>query len=444
MDLLKRVLERCNDSPAIIVNDSATSHRELARLTQSYHASLVSAGLKPGTVVSFDGDYSASAVALLLALVELDAIVVPLSSDSKAQFEKFRTIAETELLVSIENGNPVLTVTGRSSGHPHYEELRSRGAAGLVLFSSGSTGEPKAIVQDMDRLAGKFERPGKAQRMLIFLQLDHIGGINSLLYTVANGGTLVVPDARSPDAVGRAIALHDVELLPTSPTFLNLVLLSGAIERHDLSSLRLITYGTEPMPESTLERISRAVPGARLQQTYGLSELGILRSRSRDSNSLWMQVGGDEFETKIVDGRLWVRAESAMVGYLNADAPFDEDGFFDTGDRVEQDGDWIRVLGRDSDIINVGGEKVYPAEVESVLLEMPNVRDVVVFGEANPITGRHVVAKVQLDSDEAASEFKARMRRFCRGRVAPFKIPARVSVTEDATHNARFKRMRRD
>ena len=79
-----------------------------------------------------------------------------------------------------------------------------------------------------------------------------------------------------------------------------------------------------------------------------------------------------------------------MLGYLNAPSPFDADGWFNTQDAVEQDGEWLRFLGRTSDLINVGGQKVYPAEVESVLLELENVLDVTVRGEPNPIIGQIV------------------------------------------------------
>src|SRR6185369_15483612 len=128
----------------------------------------------------------------------------------------------------------------------------------------------------------------------------------------------------------------------------------GDHQRYDLSSLALITYGTEPMPASTLERVAQAFPSVKLLQTYGMTELGILRSQSRDSASLWVRVGGEGYETKVVDGRLWIRARSAMLGYLNAPTPFDAEGFLDTGDLVETDGEWVRFLGRKSDIINVG------------------------------------------------------------------------------------------
>src|SRR5690606_3810396 len=194
------------------------------------------------------------------------------------------------------------------------------------------------------------------KRAITFLLFDHIGGINTLLYYLSNGGTIVTVQDRSAHAVCAAIERHRVQVLPTSPTFINLMLVSGAHRSFDLSSLELITYGTEVMPESTLARLNRELPHVQTQQTYGLSELGILRSKSKSSDSLWVKIGGEGFETRVVDGMLEIKAKSAMLGYLNAPSPFTEDGWFKTGDAVEVDGEYIRILGRKSELINVGGE----------------------------------------------------------------------------------------
>jgi acyl-CoA synthetase (AMP-forming)/AMP-acid ligase II len=132
-----------------------------------------------------------------------------------------------------------------------------------------------------------------------------------------------------------------------------------------------------------------------------------------------------------------------MLGYLNAPSPFDAEGWMNTGDMVEVEGEYIRILGRKSEIINVGGQKVYPAEVESTLLQMDNVRDAVVFGEQNPIMGNIVTARVNLFELETPGAFRKRMRAFCRDRLASFKIPVRVVISEQDQFSARYKRMRR-
>jgi long-chain acyl-CoA synthetase len=396
-----------------------------------------------GRVVSLEAEYGLAAVAVLLALIDRRAVVVPLSEAARAQHGAFREIAQVELRVTCAPAAPMTIVaTEVTAAHPIYDTLRNRETPGLVLFSSGSTGVPKAAVHDLERLLRKFTVRKRAYRTVAFLHLDHIGGLNTLLYTLSNGGALVVPTDRSPETVCAAIARWRAELLPTSPTFLNLLLMSGAAERHDLSSLRLITYGTEPMPGSTLARLATAFPAARLQQTYGLTEIGILRSESRGPGSLWVRVGGEGYETKVVDGRLWVRAESAMLGYLNAPSPFAADGFLDTGDQVEVDGEWLRILGRRTDVINVGGSKVFPAEVESALLAMDGVDEAAVRGEPYPITGQIVTATVRLSGDESLAAFKARMRTWCRERLEPYKVPVKVRLAEGPLHTARYKRQR--
>src|SRR6202011_5481922 len=101
---------------------------------------------------------------------------------------------------------------------------------------------------------------------------------------------------RTPDSVCAAIETHRIELLPTTPTFLRLLLMADAVRRYDLSSLKIITYGTEPMPPSTLAAVREALPQVRFKQTYGLSELGILPTRSRDSGSVWLKLGNAGFE----------------------------------------------------------------------------------------------------------------------------------------------------
>jgi acyl-CoA synthetase (AMP-forming)/AMP-acid ligase II len=401
------------------------------------------AGDVRGRVVSLEAEYGLSAVAAFLALTARSAIIVPLSRAAQAHHDSFLDTAQVEVRVAFgDDGAPVIAATGRQAAHEIYDILHTRGTPGLVLFSSGSTGAPKAAVHDLERLLRKFKVRKRAYRTIVFLQLDHIGGVNTLFYTLSNGGAIIVPPDRSPDGVCRAIATHRADLLPTSPTFLNLLLISGALARHDLSSLRLITYGTEPMPASTLAGVAAAFPSARLQQTYGLTEIGILRSESRSPDSLWVRVGGEGYETKVVDGRLWVRAESAMLGYLNAPSPFSDDGFLDTGDLVEVDGDWLRILGRRSELINVGGSKVHPAEVESVLLALDGVEDVTVSGEAHAITGQIVTATVRLAGDESLAAFKGRMRLWCRDRLEAYKVPVKVRMAEGPLYSERFKRKR--
>lgn len=443
IDWLMDRLISCGDSQALIWRDRHSTYSDLVHTVERWRNVLEVQNCRPGSVVGVIGDFSPEICGLLLALMERNCVIVPLSAAATSSHQDFLDTAEVQIVFEfsaddsyrVQNRNVAVT-------NSLTQTLIQTGDAGLVLFSSGSTGKPKAALHNFAKLVEKFRTRRPSLRTLVFLLFDHIGGLNTFLHTISNGGTIVITKDRNPDEVCRLIAEHRVELLPTSPTFLRLLLISEAWRQHDLSSLTLITYGTEVMPESTLTRLNQVFPGVRFQQTYGLSELGIMRSQSRESGSLWVRVGGEGFETRIVDGVLWIKAASAMIGYLNAPSPFTEDGWFITGDLVETDGDYLRIKGRASEIINVGGEKIYPGDVESVVQQMDGVDEVAVASEPNPITGQTVTARVRLSTTETLPEFRKRMREFCRSRLRPNQIPQKVLLVADDMHSSRFKKLR--
>lgn len=443
IEWLTEKMEQRREESAIVWRDHPYSYGQILEALAVWENRLKTEGIRSGEVVALEGDYSPNACALLLALIDNKNIIVPITVATGPHREEFIATAEVQKVITLDDKDEYhierrLTTVNNSL----TIQLKNMGEPGLVLFSSGSTGKSKAALHNFTPLLEKYKVVRKSMCTITFLLFDHIGGINTLFHTFSNGGTVISVPSRDPEVVCKAIEKHKVELLPTSPTFLNLLLISEGYRQRDLSSLNLITYGTEIMPESTLKRIHEIFPNVKLQQTYGLSELGILRSKSRDSNSLWVKIGGEGFETKVVDGILWVRAHSAMIGYLNAPSPFDEEGWMNTQDLVEVDGDYIRILGRRSDIINVGGQKVYPAEVESILMQMGNVKDATVRGEKNPITGNIVVARLVLDKPEEVSLLKRRVRDFCKDKLESFKIPVKIEIENELKHTERFKKVR--
>jgi acyl-CoA synthetase (AMP-forming)/AMP-acid ligase II len=443
IDFLRERFAEAGEKDALIWRDNAYSYQFLLDQLDDWLKILDDADVTAGSVVAVEADFSPRAIALMLALIERNCIFVPLSSSIEGKKTEFREVAEVEFTIAIdEQDEPVIHSTGVKASHEINCALKDLGHPGLTLFSSGSTGKSKAAVHDFVPMLEKYKVPRHSLRTITFLLFDHIGGVNTLLYNLSNAGCVITVADRKPETVCKAIHDYKVELLPTSPTFLNLILVSGAHEKYNLSSLRTVTYGTEVMPESTLKRFHELFPDVRMLQTYGLSEVGILRSKSKSSNSLWVKVGGEGFDTRIVDGLLEIKAKSAMLGYLNAPSPFTEDGWFITGDAVEVDGEFIRILGRKTELINVGGEKVYPAEVESVIQLMDGVKDVVVNGEPHPLTGNIVVARVKLATDEPIGAFRKRMRSFCSDKLSRFMIPQKVKIVDADLHGDRFKKMR--
>lgn len=406
-----------------------------------------------GDRVALVTDHHIASIALLQALIDRGCVVIPLSEDDRALFaERLSTACANKILVVASEGEiaPETTVCqeiacGEHHTHPLLQPLVDAGRPGFIIFTSGSTGKGKAVLLDYERMTARFRgAPKNALRTLLFLKLDHIGGLNTLLSVIFNGGTIVTCASRQAEDICRCIERHAVELLPTTPSFLTMLLMSGMYRQHDLSSLKIITYGTEVMPGSTLATLHRLFPTVILKQTYGLSELGILSTQSKDSSSKWMKIGGSGYEIKVQNGTLWIRSDRAMLGYLNAPSPFDADGWYDTGDRVEVDGEYFKILGRESEIINVAGEKVFPAEVESFLLTLDNVKDVVVRSKPSPVIGQVVWAEFLLEDNEHAVLFKKRVVEQCRQHLAPFKVPGYITIAQSETLvGSRFKKIRK-
>ena len=430
--------------PAIYWRYQSCTTGDILRMVESQMGHAVDWGIEPGDVVVLKGDYSPEAISILLALIARKALVVPLLPSTIESHPQLVEIADPHHIIDCrEPGNIQATQRSVQSNHQLYSMVRDRGASGLVLFTSGSTGEPKGVVHDFGRLLTKFHVTRGRLVSLNFLLFDHWGGLNTLLHCLSNLSPLVLPESRTPEHICELIERHRVELLPATPSFLNMLLISHAYENRDLTSLKLITYGAEPMPDATLRGLRRAFPEVETRQTYGLIELGVLRTKSRSNDSLWVKMGGEGYDLRVIDGLLQIKAESAMLGYLNAPSPFTDDGYFMTGDRVEVDGEFMRVLGRESELINVGGDKVYPAEVETAALECDIVDDVVVYGEAHPIIGQIVCADVRLSQELDEKSARAQIKSHCRERLSGFKVPVKINFLADRLHGDRFKRVRR-
>jgi acyl-CoA synthetase (AMP-forming)/AMP-acid ligase II len=447
-DALRTILARMDaapDAPAIFHNGAEITYGRYRQLIDAWGQRLDEAGLRAADVVAVRAlDYTPNAMALIWALGLRNAISVPLTPSVRDQEAEFLRIAEADALIVLDAGDEAeITRFSPERSNELLATFRTSGKPGLIVFSSGSTGKPKGILHNLERVARKFVKPRPGWRTIMFLMFDHFGGLNTLLSSAAYGGVAVCLPSRNPNVVCSIIENSQATLLPTTPTFLNLMLASGAHRGADLSSVKLITYGTEVMPEATLTRVCAAFPNAEVKQTYGLSELGVLRSKSEDKGSTWVKIGGDGFEVQIRDNLLWIRSEANMVGYLNAPQPFDEEGWFCTGDEVVVRGDYMRILGRKSDLINVGGQKVYPAEIETILLQADNVVEAAVFPAKHPLLGQAVHARVTLAEPEDASALTERLRAFCVARMTRFKVPLRFFIAESGSqHSERFKKVR--
>lgn len=441
LDLLEQRFQGALSKCALVTGDASFTYGDLQATITGWQARLTASGIGSGRVVLLKGDFTLESIGALFALMRLGAITILLAPASFEKEAEFSAVGQAEIIVDALTGE--IRQTSGNGSHLLYDQLRAAGEPGIVLFSSGSTGVSKGTVHSAARLLEKFRTPGKDLRTLAFLLFDHIAGLDTLFYSLANTSTLVLPSVRTPDEVCRLIEMHKVQVLPAAPSFINLLLMSGAMERYDLSSLEIVTYGSEMMAQGTLERCAAALPHVRILQKYGTSETGAFPTQSRSNTSTWLKLGGDGFEWRVREGRFEAKTRGTMLGYLNAPSPFTEDGYFMTGDRVEVDGDYVRFLGRDSDIINVGGQKVFPAEVESLIAEMPEVAEVAVYGEPHAILGAAVVARIWPRVEISSADLRKAVRAHLTGKVEPYKIPQKLILSNEPLTTSRFKTIRK-
>jgi acyl-coenzyme A synthetase/AMP-(fatty) acid ligase len=277
------------------------------------------------------------------------------------------------------------------------------------------------------------------------MRFDHIGGLDAAWRALAGQQVLVEPPLEiTPQAVAETVARHKVEVLPATPSFLNLLLLAGADKNHDLSSLRVVPYGAESMPAGLLARLKSTLPQVSFIERFGTSETGALPVHGVGSG---LVLGGEDsgYAWRIVEGALWVKSPVQALGYLDANSfDLEGDGWYRTGDLAEEmPGGAIRILGRQEETMNVGGEKVLPGEVENVLLAHPLVADCRVRPEPSAIMGQMVAADVVWSGPEKDSVTVKRMlHEFAAGLIAPHKLPARVRLVEAVDSTKNLKKLR--
>ena len=387
--------------------------------------------IQNGDVVAVIGDFNPQSILILLKLIDKNVILVH-TIDTKLQHKYF---FESALVDFVVEDNTIKKIK-HNRKHELITKLK-RKTRWFGSFSTGTTGRPKAISW-FDTIYEKIWDSRPTLKTINFLLFDHIGGLNTLLHTLFNKGTIVAPKTRNVQDILNVCKKYNVELLPTTPTFLRMMLFSESIPKDIPKSLKIITYGTERMDQSTLEHLCKLLPHVDFRQTFGMSELGIVRVKSQSRNSLFMKIGGEGVETRVKDNVLEIRSQTRMLGYLNSDNPFYDNGWFNTGDIVEEKNDYIKVIGRTNEVINVGGLKFMASEVEKVALQFEGVEVAKAEGNFNPITGQHVELTIQ--SSPNIDFDKAKLGAFLKMLLPSHMLPKRLKVSTSFVSH-RFKRI---
>jgi len=419
---------------------------ELGTAIRTARAACEAAGVCAGDIVLTPGEATFDAMAWLFGAALAGAVVAPLRAERESELGNWAHHAAPRWRA----GTVGVTPLGAAAPSPEAERLlaplRAAGRPGLILATGGTTGEPKLVLHDLQALLATVPvRQSVTRRIMPLMRFDHIGGLDMVWRALGSGHVLVAPPAElSPESVAAAVERHGVEVLPATPSFLGLLLAAEVHRTHALGSLRLVPYGAEPMSAGLLARLRAALPKVEFTQRFGTSETGALPVTERGAG---LSLGDDAagFQWKIVDDELWVRSPAQALGYLAGEAGgLGRDGWFRTGDLAERlpDGS-VRVLGRREELINVGGEKVLPAEVEGVLQEHPLVADCRVCAERNALLGQVVSAEVVWRGEERdAVAVKRLLQDFARERLPRHKLPASVRLVAAVAATRNMKKSR--
>jgi acyl-coenzyme A synthetase/AMP-(fatty) acid ligase len=428
---------------AIIENNRSYSFVELYNRVVYYNRILEKYENANISVIS-DFTFESAALFLAFSINKNRNTFIPITPTSEIEINNKINISKTDFIFRFDHKNNNFKIENCKIEKSSFD-------SGVILFSSGTTGTPKMMLHKFSNLMSSFSNNTKRQRnikILLFLMFDHIGGLNTFLSCLKDGSTIVIPKFRTVDHIVELIEEYEVNVLPTTPTFLNLLLIDieGIFQR--LKTLKLISYGTERMPQQVLDKLRLFLPNVKLLQTFGTSETGILRTISKSSDSLYFKIDDDRYEHKVVNSILYIRSKLNIHGYLNMESDkFDSDGWYETGDVIIEDSDgYMSIVGRINEVINVGGLKVMPIEIESILMTLNFIDDCLVYGEKNSITGQMVSAKIVLNgradlNNYPEIELKKVIKDFCKTKLDKFKVPARIAFVDGLSVSSRFKKL---
>ncbi len=435
---------------------------------------LASLGLNKGDRVAYLGYNHPEILALLFACARLGAVLVPLNFRlAPAEHEEILAHAEASMLVvepdfyesagAIRQRLPLMrliALRGTPAGWFAWEgpmpvgfEPKLPGTDAdpvLIVYTSGTTGKPKGAVHTQAALiwnivnATLYQDLTSRDHVLTVLPMFHVGGLCIQTLPALHAGAMVTIHARfDPGLWLKDVAARRPTLSLLVPATIKAVTTHPDWAKTDLSSLRELNTGSSTIADSLFAPFhARGIPVA---QVYGSTETGpvSIYLRAEDAQRKVGSAGKPAMhaEIRLVDadgrdvkpgevGEIWVRAPNLMSGYWkDPDNPAYRDGWFRSGDlaRVDEEG-YYWVVGRSKDMIISGGENVYPAELENILADCPDVVEAAVVGVPDPKWGEAVVAAIVRRPGAALDE--AAVMKLFEGRLARYKLPRRVAFVD--------------
>jgi acyl-CoA synthetase (AMP-forming)/AMP-acid ligase II len=377
-------------------------------------------------------DLDAGHIPALVADADIDAVV----TDHPARW------AEAGIGLVVAAGQPAPAAVAARTGR----------ATEWLMLTSGTTGAPKIVSHTLSGLTGAIVADGPARgpapTWATFYDIRRYGGLQIFLRAILSGGSMVLSEPGEPIAQHLArLGARGVTHISGTPSHWRKALMSASIASF---SPRYVRLSGEIADQAVLDGLKRAFPAASIGHAYASTEAGVgfaVNDGLEGFPAAMIGNAGSGVEMTVRDGTLWIRSTRTAHAYVGKDAAAlrDREGFVDTGDMVELRGDRYHFVGRRGGIINVGGLKVHPEEIEAVINRHAGVRMSRARSRRSPITGAIVVADVILaDAGNASDKIRDEILADCRASLATHKIPAVIRFVPSLEITAAGKLARHD
>ena len=492
IELLNRSATDFRDRVAVVHRGDPVSYTGLRAKVEQFSRGLHALGIERGDRVALIMPNCLHSIVCYLGAIRAGAIAVPVNIRLKPEEMRFvlsdvgaRLVvaheriwpAVSEALKDVSSVQRVLGVELEAEGVTPVEammdapqftppELVPEDVA-AIIYTSGTTGQPKGAMLTHRNVIFNTRATIMGHRFverdvhLLVVPLFHVTGLNTIMPTALYlGSRLIVSSETNPRKLFELIEQHRCTTLFMVPT--TAIMLAGepSIEEHDLSSLRLLAYSGAPMPVQAIHRLRELFPEVKLHNFYGLTETTsvttVLASEHALSHAESVGKPVPDLKLKIVDeagselppgevGELLVSGPSVFAGYYQRPEATEEaivDGWLHTGDKamIDEEG-FVYLRGRTKEMIIVGGENVYPVEVENVLTRHPDVQEAAAVGVEHSVLGEIVKAVVVLRPGAEANE--SNLRRWCSEHLATYKVPQQVEFRDELPRNPSGKVVKR-
>ena len=431
--MLANILDqtKIDDSREVICSSQAVTYWHELRST--YETILSQTTVAAGTRIGFLFSASSVGFAGIAALEKRSANVFLFDANVAAdRLEQIANELDLKVCISAET----LFLEGLNS-----TDSTGDSAGGITILTSGTSGKPKAVHHDFSSLVRPVRQTDPGQRWLLAYPPHLYAGLQVTLQALTNYGTLVIPAAGAdPQSIAKVMTERSVEFASATPSYWRRLLMAVPPDKLASIPIQQITLGGEVVDQTILDQLRACFPDARIVHIYATSETGRCFSVSDGDAGFPLNLldapSNDGVSLRIVDDELQVKSANSMSGYdTRSEAPSDrvtDDGWFRTGDLVEVRGQRVYFSGRASDMINVGGNKVHPIEVERALRMLDEVAEVRVYSQGSSLAGELVACDVvAADKSLDPKLIRTRIMEHCNQALDRYQRPRIVRVLDE-------------